>query len=67
MKALKVIGETGLSKYLPAMSGFRKELMQAEDYNAAELTVDEMWAFLACIFDLGESQAEAFLRAGNCL
>ncbi|MDM5229416.1 CCA tRNA nucleotidyltransferase [Cytobacillus sp. NJ13] len=63
MKALKVIGETGLSKYLPAMSGFRKELMQAEDYNAAELTVDEMWAFLACIFDLGESQAEAFFKS----
>ncbi|WP_264738388.1 CCA tRNA nucleotidyltransferase [Cytobacillus firmus] len=63
MKALKVIGETGLSKYLPNMSGFQKELMQAEDYNAAELTVDEMWAFLACIFDLGESQAEAFLKS----
>ncbi|MDF2037161.1 CCA tRNA nucleotidyltransferase [Cytobacillus oceanisediminis] len=63
MKALKVIGETGLSKYLPNMSGFQKELMQAEDYNAAELTVDEMWAFLACIFDLGESQAEAFFKS----
>ncbi|MBN8200258.1 CCA tRNA nucleotidyltransferase [Bacillus sp. NTK034] len=63
MKALMVIGETGLSKYLPNMSGFQKELMQAEDYNAAELTVEEMWAFLACIFDLGEPQAEDFLKS----
>ncbi|MBX9972805.1 CCA tRNA nucleotidyltransferase [Cytobacillus firmus] len=63
MKALKVIGETGLSKYLPNMSCFQKELMQAEDYNASDLTVDEMWAFLACVFDLGESQAEDFFKS----
>ncbi|WP_394579658.1 CCA tRNA nucleotidyltransferase [Cytobacillus firmus] len=62
MKALKVIAETGLSNYLPKMSGFQQELKEAENYNAADLTGDEMWAFLAYIFKLDESQAEAFLK-----
>ncbi|PAE24460.1 CCA tRNA nucleotidyltransferase [Bacillus sp. 7894-2] len=62
MKALKVIAETGLFNYLPKMSGFQQELKEAEKYNAADLTGDEMWAFLAYIFKLDESQAEAFLK-----
>ncbi|KON87257.1 tRNA nucleotidyltransferase [Sporosarcina globispora] len=63
MKALKIIGKTGLFNHLPQMSGFQKELMSAAEYNAAGLTVEEMWAFLACIFKLDESQAGAFFKS----
>lgn len=63
MKALTVIAETGLSNYLPKMSGYEHELKKAENYNASDLTTDEMWALLACILKLDESQSEAFLKS----
>ncbi|MBT2690037.1 CCA tRNA nucleotidyltransferase [Bacillus sp. ISL-47] len=62
MKALKIIGETGLYRYLPQMSAFQRQLFSSADYHADMLTVEEMWGFLVCLFGINHSAAESFLK-----
>ncbi|WP_026581087.1 CCA tRNA nucleotidyltransferase [Bacillus sp. J33] len=62
MMALKIISETGLYKYLPQMSVFKRQLCSSADYNACGLTVEEMWGFLVYLFGMDLPKAEFFLK-----
>jgi tRNA nucleotidyltransferase (CCA-adding enzyme) len=63
MMALKIVGETGLYKYLPQMSAFQRQLCSSANYHAEGLTGEEMWGFLTCLFDIDQASAESFFKS----
>lgn len=63
MMALKIIGETGLHKYLPKLEAFNKQLGSSVKYDANNLSAEEMWGFLACHFNMDQSAADSFFKS----
>ena len=61
-EAISILGQIGLSNYLPGLLGQSESLNKMVDYNLDELSLSEMWALLIQQIGLNEHEASKFLR-----
>ncbi|MFE8695685.1 CCA tRNA nucleotidyltransferase [Cytobacillus sp. FJAT-53684] len=61
-KALEILSNTGLYRYLPGMTSYSDELNHLLQFDFTDLTIEEMWVLLIHQFGINDNEVKTFLK-----